>query len=592
MKMITTLCALLVIATAWAQTPTYTINVASSTMINPNARKLLGVSFDARTSMNLGQNNSVVPAGYYHPATGALLPDVQALWNRVPIAGVRYPGNPVIYNWNWKYTIGPVASRPAQTLGPNTPPQSLVFGFDEFMAMIASRGLSTRDVQIMVVIYPSVSEPDPAQGAADWVEYANAPNDGSNPGGGTDWAAIRAANGHPAPYNIRTWNIGNEPWSPNELNFDAAKYIPIAAPIIDAMLRIDATLHITLPAVGNANSAWNQALFNSAALAGKFHGLSPHYFYDEDASTPNPSVAQAQAALSSLAIAAQARGLTIIVGDHAHNAPTNDPDLAMRWQGALTTADFLLMTSQINNIELANFWIYGMPKAVWHPIRQNADGTYTLMAAAQLYETLLPFFLDQSLQTTVVNAGGGSAASIRASAFKSSNAAAASVIVANTDAQHDGKVVLPNLAGYLLERVNLVSASLNADTFQTTVAVPLADGTYSLPHAGILLFKFKQNLTAVALTSSPLVTDFNLPQNYPNPFNPATVISFQLPASSHVSLKVFDVTGREVATLMDGEMAAGKHSATFAPRDLAGGVYFYKLTAGKFSQTRKAVLMK
>jgi hypothetical protein len=85
---------------------------------------------------------------------------------------------------------------------------------------------------------------------------------------------------------------------------------------------------------------------------------------------------------------------------------------------------------------------------------------------------------------------------------------------------------------------------------------------------------------------------FSLSQNYPNPFNPNTVISFQLPVNSHVTLKVFDVNGREVATLVDGEMTAGNHAVTFAPRDLAGGIYFYKITAGKFTQTRKAVVMK
>ena len=85
---------------------------------------------------------------------------------------------------------------------------------------------------------------------------------------------------------------------------------------------------------------------------------------------------------------------------------------------------------------------------------------------------------------------------------------------------------------------------------------------------------------------------FALSQNYPNPFNPSTVISFQLPVSSHVMLKVFDVNGREVATLVNGEMKAGKHAVTFAPRETTTGLYFYKITAGKFSQTRKAVLMK
>lgn len=62
--------------------------------------------------------------------------------------------------------------------------------------------------------------------------------------------------------------------------------------------------------------------------------------------------------------------------------------------------------------------------------------------------------------------------------------------------------------------------------------------------------------------------------------------------NSHVTLRVFNVNGREVARLIDSEMIAGNHSVTFAPRDLASGLYFYKITAGKFSQTRKALFMK
>jgi hypothetical protein len=87
-------------------------------------------------------------------------------------------------------------------------------------------------------------------------------------------------------------------------------------------------------------------------------------------------------------------------------------------------------------------------------------------------------------------------------------------------------------------------------------------------------------------------SEFFLAQNFPNPFNPSTMIHFSLPQREHVTLKVFDVNGREVATLVEGEMAAGEHTVTFEPREISTGFYFYKLAAGKFSQTRKAVLLK
>lgn len=89
-----------------------------------------------------------------------------------------------------------------------------------------------------------------------------------------------------------------------------------------------------------------------------------------------------------------------------------------------------------------------------------------------------------------------------------------------------------------------------------------------------------------------LPKEYILHQNYPNPFNPSTTIRFSLPKREHVTLKVFDVLGREVATLVNEELNAGEHLVQFASHELASGIYFYKLTAGKFSQTRKGVLLR
>jgi len=109
------------------------------------------------------------------------------------------------------------------------------------------------------------------------------------------------------------------------------------------------------------------------------------------------------------------------------------------------------------------------------------------------------------------------------------------------------------------------------------------------------------NVASVA-ESKEAPTSFALQQNYPNPFrsaatsrsagNPSTTIRFSLPQREHVTLKVFDVLGREVATLVEGQMPAGEHAVTFAPRDLAGGLYFYSLRAGQITKINKALLLK
>ena len=85
---------------------------------------------------------------------------------------------------------------------------------------------------------------------------------------------------------------------------------------------------------------------------------------------------------------------------------------------------------------------------------------------------------------------------------------------------------------------------------------------------------------------------FILEQNYPNPFNPSTVISYQLPVTSEVTLKVYNVLGNEVATLVDEYKPAGSYETKFDASGLASGIYFYQLKAGTFVQTNKMAYVK
>ncbi len=89
-----------------------------------------------------------------------------------------------------------------------------------------------------------------------------------------------------------------------------------------------------------------------------------------------------------------------------------------------------------------------------------------------------------------------------------------------------------------------------------------------------------------------LPKSFALNQNYPNPFNPSTVISYDLPVKGDVTLKIYDVLGREVATLVNEKQNAGSYKVTFNASKLSSGVYFYQLQAGSFSSVKKLILMK
>jgi hypothetical protein len=98
-------------------------------------------------------------------------------------------------------------------------------------------------------------------------------------------------------------------------------------------------------------------------------------------------------------------------------------------------------------------------------------------------------------------------------------------------------------------------------------------------------------ITSVSEERNPIAA-FALYQNYPNPFNPGTTISFSLPKSSFVTLKVYNTLGEEVASLVNGEIAAGRHEVRWDAGNMPSGVYFYQLRASEFQQKQKMVLMK
>ena len=85
---------------------------------------------------------------------------------------------------------------------------------------------------------------------------------------------------------------------------------------------------------------------------------------------------------------------------------------------------------------------------------------------------------------------------------------------------------------------------------------------------------------------------YSLSQNYPNPFNAKTSIRYELPEYSEVNIEVYDILGKRVSVIQDGFKQAGYHSATWNAENMASGMYFYKLQAGDYSESKKMLLLK
>ena len=126
----------------------------------------------------------------------------------------------------------------------------------------------------------------------------------------------------------------------------------------------------------------------------------------------------------------------------------------------------------------------------------------------------------------------------------------------------------------------------------TTETIGLSPGEFHIYTTVKLPTPEKGIVTDVQTKKPPVVYKYFLEQNYPNPFNPATVISYQLSAYSFVKLNIYNVLGQKIKTLVNKYQKAGNYKVIFNASGLASGIYFYELTAGSFSQTKKMILLR
>jgi parallel beta-helix repeat protein len=179
----------------------------------------------------------------------------------------------------------------------------------------------------------------------------------------------------------------------------------------------------------------------------------------------------------------------------------------------------------------------------------------------------------------------------------------------------DGNVLLNwttatelNNSGFEVQKGNHTSTSLSVKEWES-IGFVQGNGTsteahnYSFvdenPAEGKSFYRLKQidfdgsfEYSNVVEVITNMILDFALEQNFPNPFNPTTKLSWQSPISSHQTLIIYDVLGNEVTTLVDEFRQAGKYELNFDASGLSSGIYFYKLSAGKFVETKKMILIK
>ena len=149
-------------------------------------------------------------------------------------------------------------------------------------------------------------------------------------------------------------------------------------------------------------------------------------------------------------------------------------------------------------------------------------------------------------------------------------------------------VSIPTSAGTYTYTYTYKRQSDWVDTSIFTVAFVQNDASTELINSG----KGVYHPLGIQGNNSNVPTDYVLNQNYPNPFNPTTNIGFEIPKSGNVLLKIYDVLGNVVYTLINGHLDKGKYNYEFSGDKIASGIYFYRLDAGAFSETKRMILTK
>ncbi len=140
----------------------------------------------------------------------------------------------------------------------------------------------------------------------------------------------------------------------------------------------------------------------------------------------------------------------------------------------------------------------------------------------------------------------------------------------------------------------------SGDTQQIVYSIFMAKGTDHIQSvaelkekAGLIqAFYHEEQITGIDDSKEVLPIEYSLSQNYPNPFNPTTTIEYSIPKQTLVELKIYDILGREVTTLLNEEQKPGKYKVQFEGHKLSSGVYIYRIKAAEYISSKKMLLLK
>ncbi|NOZ03779.1 MAG: T9SS type A sorting domain-containing protein [FCB group bacterium] len=542
---------------------------------------------------------------------------------------IRWPGGFIAEQYDWRDGIGDPDYRPTTLVYasdvrnqwyPELVPNQ--FGTDEFMQFLEDIGGA--EPILTVNSGYAIDGPLPQEyitNAVNWVEYCNGDTT-------TPFGALRAANGHPEPYNVKYWNIGNEPWQMTATDY-ANRFVRFAI----AMKAKDPSIRLIAE-----DAPWSYWLPDLLQIAGQYIDfISEHRYYMDryvnSMSYPNYIERQFNDIKNIIDFYVPDNNILISFNEWNNNTPQSGGN-ALGWtlkEGLFTAGMFNALERQSDIVFQSGLWPLFRGEAAYDNIPYARHNLIHYdnhrLATSVTYLTLDLYranFAPNRLAVDVVSDDfhtnlASNVSYLDAVATKNETDDRLILKVVNKDSVNDMKTTVAFM-GYPEPTIDSIASVYRINSSNTTdmntlnnpnvvaidsftISYASANFQFTFPAHSITVMKLSGSFPSAqtAITENDnnisLPTQLTLYQNYPNPFNIKTVIQYNLPTSGKIILEVYDLAGRSVRTLVNKTQPAGKQRVIWNGKNNNGasvpsGLYFTRLTYGNATKIKKMILVK
>jgi alpha-N-arabinofuranosidase len=503
---------------------------------------------------------------------------------------IRWPGGYFSELYRWKDGIGPQHERVVYPVEAWNDRDVNSFGTDEFITMC--RQLNAEPIIVINTGHRYSSSPQNQyiEEAKDWLEYCN--------GSATStWGAVRAANGHPEPYNVKYWEMGNEIW----LTRTAGQYVNFLKAFVPALKAVDSSITIIACGGSDFDQSWNKTVIDQCADLINY--ISPHHYEGiENYRTGVINYENHTKQLAGMIAASANPDIKIYMSEW-------NVWSGLDWRNGLYAGGMLTMferQGEYMQITSPALFLRHSSANDWNNALVNFNNSDWFPAPNYV---VMKFWRDHYAPNFLAIDGNHSSLNVSTTETEDGQEIYFKVINTSTSnlpvqVEIDGSfqlkaAILEQIAPSSLTSANSMSNPDNIHVEMGNAEIDTGRVHFTVPRYAAVIVTLSQdpNVGLSDDNSINMIKDFNLYQNYPNPFNPSTIIKYDLAQSADIEVNIYDNLGRLIRTYKCGLQNRGTHSIVWNGENQRGdivpsGTYFYQVNNGQSLLTKKMILLK